>query len=338
MASIARSDGLKQLDAGGAARLLDEAARLAGDAEKISVRVGRLADMVREGDHFAALDGRSLIGADDIARAVSAKEDRSGRLKALEHELIQRRIVFIDTDGAKAGQVNGLTVLSAAGFAFGMPARITARVSPGDGRIVDIERVAKFAGPSHIKGIQILSGYLNGAYAIGRPLSVSASVAFEQSYGVIDGDSASAAELIAILSAIAGVPVKQGIALTGSINQHGEMQPIGGANEKIEGFFDVCAARGLSRHHGVIVPKANAATLMLRDDVVQAAREGRFAVYAAATIDEAIEVLTGMKAGQRRRDGSFPRGTFNRLVQERLIDFARPRVLKPVHLDGWWRF
>lgn len=338
MASIARSDGLKQLDAGGAARLLDEASRQAGDAEKISVRIGRLADVMREGDHYAAVEGRSLISASDIARAVAAKDDRSGRFKALEHELIQRRIVFIDTDGAKAGQVNGLTVLGTAGYSFGLPARITARVSPGEGRIVDIERVARFSGPSHVKGVQILSGYLNGAYAVGRPLAVSASVAFEQSYGVIDGDSASAAELVAILSAIAGVPVKQGIALTGAINQHGGMQPIGGANEKIEGFFDVCMARGLQRHHGVIIPKANVVTLMLREDVVRAAQEGRFAIYAVETVDEALEVLTGMAAGARRRDGSFPRGSFNRIVHERLLDFARPRVLKPVHLDGWWRF
>jgi lon-related putative ATP-dependent protease len=338
MASIARSDGLKQLDAGGAARLLDEAARQAGDAEKISVRTGRLADLLREGDHYAALAGRTLVGAEDIARAVAAKEDRSGRLKALEHELVQRRIVFIDTEGAKAGQVNGLTVLSAAGFAFGMPARITAQVGPGEGRIVDIERVAKFSGPSHVKGVQILTGYLNGVYAHGRPLSISASVAFEQSYGPIDGDSASAAELIAILSAIAGIPLHQGIAITGSINQHGQMQPIGGANEKIEGFFDICAARGLANGHGVIIPKANVVMLMLRDDVVEAVRKGLFAVYAVASVDEAIEVLTGMTAGAKRRDGSFARRSFNAKVQDRLLDFARPRLLKPVRLDGWWRF
>jgi lon-related putative ATP-dependent protease len=338
MASIARSDGLKQLDAGGAARLLDEAARQAGDAEKISVRTGRLADFLREGDHYAALAGRALVGAEDIARAVAAKEDRSGRLKALEHELVQRRIVFIDTDGAKAGQVNGLTVLSAAGFAFGMPARITAQVGPGEGRIIDIERVAKFSGPSHVKGVQILTGYLNGVYARGRALSISASVAFEQSYGPIDGDSASAAELIAILSAIAGVPLHQGIAITGSINQHGQMQPIGGANEKIEGFFDICAARGLGSGHGVIIPRANVVTLMLRDDVVEAVRKGLFAVYAIGSVDEAIEVLTGMTAGARRRDGSFARRSFNAKIQDRLLDFARPRVLKPVRLDGWWRF
>ena len=337
MASMARAEGLKQLDRGGAARLIDEAARQAGDAEKISVRTGRLADLVREGDHYAAQSGMSLIGAEDIAAAVAARDDRSGHLKALEQELVQRRILFIDTEGEKAGQVNGLTVLSAAGFAFGMPARITAQVAPGEGRIVDIERVAKFSGPSHVKGVQILSGYLSGAYATGRPLSIHASVAFEQSYGPIDGDSASAAELIAILSAIARVPLRQSIAITGSINQHGQMQPIGGANEKIEGFFDICAARGLAGQHGVIIPKANVVTLMLRDDVVEAARMGYFAVYAVETVDEAIGVLTGLTAGARRRDGTFPRRSFNRKVQERLIDLARPRLLKPVHLDGWWR-
>ncbi len=235
---------------------------------------------------------------------------------------MQRRILFIDTDGAKAGQVNGLTVLSAAGFAFGMPARITAQVGPGEGRIVDIERVAEFSGPSHIKGVQILTGYLTGVYARGRPLSISASVAFEQSYGPIDGDSASAAELIAILSAIADVPIRQSIAITGSINQHGQMQPIGGANEKIEGFFDICAARGLANGHGVIIPKANVVTLMLRDDVVEAARKGLFAIYAVASVDEAIEVLTGMTAGAKRRDGSFSRRSFNAKVQDRLLDFA----------------
>ncbi len=338
MASIARSDGLKQMDRGGAARLLDEASRQAGDAEKISVRTGKLADLLREADHYAALAGRTLIGADDVARAVAAKEDRSGRLKALEHELVQRRILFIDTDGARAGQVNGLTVLSAAGFAFGMPARITAQVGPGDGRIVDIERAAKFSGPSHVKGLQILSGYLNGAYATGRPLSICAHVAFEQSYGPIDGDSASAAELVAILSAIAQVPLRQGIAITGSINQHGQMQPIGGANEKIEGFFDICAARGLKGHHGVIIPKTNLMSLMLRSDVVEAAARGLFAIYAVETVDEAIEVLTGLPAGTRRRGGGFSRRSFNAKVQDRLLDFARPRLLKPVHLDGWWRY
>lgn len=338
LADVARSDGLKQLDRTGAARIIDEAARMAGDAEKISVRTGRLADLMREADHFAGLAGRSLIADNDVARAIAAKEDRAGRLKALEHELIARRIVFIDTAGAKAGQVNGISVLSVAGFAFGMPARITARVQPGNGRVIDIERLAELSGPSHAKGVQILSGYLNGHYAVSRSLSLSASLAFEQSYGPIDGDSASAAELVAILSAIADVPLKQGIAITGSINQHGAIQPIGGANEKIEGFFDVCAARGFAKGNGVIIPKANLVNLMLRDDVVAAARDGRFAVYAVETVDEAIEVLTGMKAGARRPNGVFPRGSFNRRVSDRLTWFARPRILRPIRLDGWWPF
>ncbi|MGD0190761.1 MAG: AAA family ATPase [Rhizomicrobium sp.] len=338
LSDVARTDSLKQLDRSGAARVVDEASRMAGDAEKISVRTGRLADLMREADHFAGVAGRSLITGEDVSRAVAAKEDRAGRLKALEHELIKRRIVLIDTDGAKVGQVNGITVLSLAGFAFGLPARITARVRPGNGRVTDIERLAEFSGPSHLKGVQILSGYLNGHYAVTRPLSLSASLAFEQSYGPIDGDSASAAELIAILSAIADVPLKQGIGITGSINQHGIVQPIGGANEKIEGFFDVCASRGFTKGNGVIIPKANTINLMLRDDVVAAARDGRFHIWAMETVDEAIEVLTGMKAGARRKSGSFPRGTFNRRVSDRLTWFARPRILRPIHLDGWWPF
>jgi lon-related putative ATP-dependent protease len=338
MSGVAREDGLKQFDRTGAARLIDEAARMAGDAEKISVRTSRLADLMREADHFAGEAGRSLIGAADIERAVTAKEDRGGRFKALEQELIKRNILFIDTDGAKAGQVNGLTVMSASGFAFGMPARITAQVRPGPGRVTDIERLAEFSGPSHIKGVQILSGYLNGHYSHSRSLSLSASVAFEQSYGPIDGDSASAGELIAILSAIADVPLKQSIAITGSINQRGQIQPIGGVNEKIEGFFDVCSARGLTKHHGVVIPKANIVNLMLRDDVVDAARKGKFSVYAVEHVDEAIEVLTGLRAGDRRSGGGFPRGSFNRKVADRLTYFARPRILRPIRLDGWWPF
>ncbi len=338
MSSVARADGLKQMDRSGAARLIDEAARMAGDAEKISVRTGRLADLMREADHFAGEAARSLICAADITRAVAAKEDRGGRLKALEQELIKRNILFIDTDGTKVGQVNGLTVLSASGFAFGMPARITAAVRPGNGRITDIERLAEFSGPTHIKGVQILSGYLNGHYSMSRPLSLSASVAFEQSYGPIDGDSASTGELIAILSAIADVPVKQSLAITGSINQRGQIQPIGGANEKIEGFYDICVARGLTRQHGVIIPRTNTMNLMLRDDVVEAARKGRFAIYAVEHVDEAIEILTGMKAGARRAGGGFPRGSFNRRVADRLTYFARPRILRPIRLDGWWPF
>jgi lon-related putative ATP-dependent protease len=337
-ASVARSNGLKHLDRGAAARMIDEAARMAGDAEKVSVRTSRLTDLLREADHFAGSSGRTMITADDVKLAVDAKEDRAGRIKALEQELIRRNIIFIDTDGAKAGQVNALTVLSLAGFSFGMPARVTAQVRPGDGRVTDIERLAEFSGPTHAKGVQIISGYLNGYYSATRPLSLSASVAFEQSYGPIDGDSASTAELIAILSAIADVPLKQSLAITGSVNQRGVIQPIGGANEKIEGFFDVCAMRGLTKGHGVIIPKANVVNLMLRDDVLDAVRSGRFAVYAVENVNEAIEILTGMRAGTRRSGGGFPVGTFNARVAKRFDHYARPRILRPIRLGGWWPF
>jgi lon-related putative ATP-dependent protease len=338
LASVSRADGLKHLDRSGAARMLDEAARMAGDAEKLSVRTARLTDLLREADHFAAAARRTVITAQDVREAVAAKEDRAGRLKALEHELVQRGIIYIDTDGAKSGQVNALTVMSLAGFSFGAPARLTAQVRPGDGRVTDIERLADFSGPTHAKGVQILSGFLNGHYSATRPVSLSASVAFEQSYGPIDGDSASAAELIAILSAIADVPVKQGIAITGSIDQRGRIQPIGGANEKIEGFFDICALRAPGKGQGVIIPRANTVNLMLRDDVLDAVRAGRFCVYAVETIDEALEILTGMKAGARRSNGTFPSGTFNARVAKRLDHFARPRILRPIRLDGWWPF
>jgi lon-related putative ATP-dependent protease len=337
-ASVARSNGLKHLDRSGAARMIDEAARMAGDAEKVSVRTSRLTDLLREADHFAGAQGRATISAEDVKLAVDAKEDRAGRIKALEQEMIRRNIIFIDTDGAKAGQINALTVLSLAGYAFGVPARVTAQVRPGDGRITDIERLAEFSGPSHAKGVQILSGYLNGYYSMTRPLSLSASVAFEQSYGPIDGDSASAAELIAILSAIADVPLKQCLAVTGSVNQRGVIQPIGGANEKIEGFFDICAMRGLAKGHGVIIPKANVVNLMLRDDVLDAVRKGRFSVYAVETVNEAIEILTGLRAGTRSGSGGFPMGTFNARVAKRLDHYARPRVLRPIRLGGWWPF
>ncbi len=334
MSDVSRQDGLRPLDRTGAARMLDEASRNAGDAEKIAVRTSRLADLMREADLFARERQRNFVSGQDVALAVAAKDDRAGRLKAMERELIRRGTMFIDTTGAAVGQVNALTVLSMPGYAFGVPARITAQVRPGPGCVLDIERLAEFSGPSHAKGVHILAGYLNGHYSHIHPLSLSASVAFEQSYGPIDGDSASAAELLAILSAIANVPLRQEIAITGSINQHGVIQPIGGVNEKIEGFFDACLTRGLQPGNGVIVPRANLANLMLRDDVVEAARQGRFSVYAIDTINDAIEILTGMTAGMPAQYGAFSAGSFNRLVAERLLYFARPRRLRPIRLDG----
>src|SRR6185437_16785339 len=223
------------------------------------------------------------------------------------------------------GQVNGLSVLSLAGHAFGTPTRITARVRPGTGRIVDIEREVELSGPLHSKGVLILSGFIAGRYALNAAMSLYASLVFEQSYGGVDGDSASSTELYALLSALAELPIRQEFAVTGSVDQLGQVQPIGGVNEKIEGFFDVCAARGLTGTQGVIIPRANTQHLMLRADVVDACAAGRFAVYAVRTIDEGIRLLTGHDAGERGADGRYPEGSVNHLVEDRLEAFARSR-------------
>jgi predicted ATP-dependent protease len=220
------------------------------------------------------------------------------------------------------GQINGLSVLQLGSFSFGRPSRITARVRLGAGRVVDIEREAKLGGPLHSKGVMILWGFLAGRYALEVPLALAATLVFEQSYGGVDGDSASSAELYALISALAEVPIKQALAVTGSVNQHGEVQAIGGVNEKIEGFFDVCKARGLNEEQGVLIPKSNVQHLMLREDVVEAARNGQFSIYPVAHIDEGIEILTGVKAGERGADGLFAAGTINRLVEDKLKAFA----------------
>ena len=335
VAAMSRRDRIRHLDRTGAARLIDEASRMAGDAERISVRIGHIYDLVCEANAYAADSGRLLIASWDIERALAAKEDRAGRMKALEQNLIRRRLVFVETDGARVGQVNALTVIKAGAHDFGAPARITASVGPGQALGVRIERLANYTGLTPRRGAQTLMGYLNATYAPFVPLSLMASVAFEQCYGPIDGDSASAAELIAILSGIADVPVAQGIGVTGSIDQHGAMQPVGSINQKIEGFFDICMMRGLKPGHGVIIPKANTVNLMLREDVAEAARRAAFAIYAVETVGEAVEILTGLPRGARGAR-NFARGSFNRLVVENLTEFARPRILRPVQLDRWW--
>jgi predicted ATP-dependent protease len=237
-------------------------------------------------------------------------------------EIINREIVLVDTEGSKVGQINGLSVLQLGNFSFGRPSRITARVRMGSGRVTDIEREAKLGGPLHSKGVMILWGYLAGFYAQDVPLALAASLVFEQSYGGVDGDSASSAELYALLSALSEVPIRQSLAVTGSVNQWGEVQAIGGVNEKIEGFFDVCRARGLTGDQGVLIPKSNIQHLMLRDDVVEAAKSGKFSVYAVEHISEGMEILTGVKAGERNAEGRFPAGTINRLVEDKLRSFA----------------
>ena len=238
---------------------------------------------------------------------------------------ILRGSVLIDTEGAKIGQINGLAVLQTGRFAFGKPSRITVRLRVGTGKVIDIEREVELGGPLHSKGVLILSSYLATRYATDRPLSLSASIVFEQSYGGVDGDSASSTELYALLSALAEVPIQQNLAVTGAVNQNGEVQAIGGANEKIEGFFDVCSARGLNGKQGVLIPQSNVKNLMLRRDVLAAVSDGQFHIYAVATIDEGIEILTGTAAGTRDKNGAFPAKSINGMVEARLHKLADQR-------------
>jgi predicted ATP-dependent protease len=302
--------------------MIEHSSRLAGDAGKLSVRMQRISDLLCEADYWAGKEELAVVGAAAVQRAIDAQEERSGRLRARLQEEILRETLLIDTEGEQIGQVNGLSCIELGGFAFGHPSRITARVRLGGGKLVDIEREVEMGGPIHSKGVLILSGFLQGRYVPDRPLTLSASLVFEQNYGGVEGDSASLAELCTLLSALADAPISQSLAVTGSINQHGQVQAVGAANEKIEGFFDVCKARGLTGKQGVLIPSANVKHLMLRHEVIEACAAGTFSVHAVDTIDQAIELLTGVPAGERTREGAFPKATLNQRVEQRLVDFA----------------
>ncbi len=322
IASVVKEHGLKPLDASAVARVIDEGARLADDREKLSIELGRISDIVREADYWSGQAKRKITSRQDVARAIDEHIQRSDRLRDRAQETIDRGIVLLDTEGAHVGRINGLSVIQLGNFSFGRPSRITARVRLGSGRVTDVEREAKLGGPLHSKGVMILWGFLAGRYALEVPLALAATLVFEQSYGGVDGDSASSAELYALLSALSDVPIRQSLAVTGSVNQQGEVQAIGGVNEKIEGFFDTCRARGLNEEQGVLIPKSNVQHLMLREDVVEAVKNGQFAIYPVGTIDEGVEILTGVKAGERGGDGRFPAGTINRLAEDKLRSFA----------------
>jgi len=326
MSSLARKEGLRPLDRTAVARVIEHSARMVGDVEKLSVRMQSVADLLREADYWAGQAGNGVVTAADVQRAIDAQIYRSDRLRERVQEEILRGTILIDTEGEKVGQVNGLSVIQLGGFAFGHPSRITARVRMGKGEVVDIEREVELGGPIHSKGVLILSGFLGARYTTYHPLSLSASLVFEQSYGGVEGDSASSAELYALLSAIAQVPIKQSLAVTGSVNQHGQIQAIGGVNEKIEGFFDVCKARGLTGEQGVLIPASNVNHLMLRQDVVEAVAEGRFYIYPVETVDQGIEILTGLPAGEPDEEGNYPEGTVNGLVQAQLVKMAEQRA------------
>jgi len=322
VAGMAKRCKLRALDSGAVARTIEHASRLAGDARKLTLEVESIVDLLHEADHLAGTADRAVIGATDVQAAIDAQDRRAGRIRDRIREAILRRTLLIDTSGAQVGQINGLSVMTLAGTAFGHPTRITARLRLGKGDVVDIEREVELGGPIHSKGVLILSGFLGGRFGRSRPLSIGASLVFEQSYGGVEGDSASMAELCALLSAISGVPIAQRFAVTGSINQHGDVQPIGGVNEKIEGFFDICAARGLDGSHAVIIPRANVDNLMLKPAVVDAARAGKFSVHAVATVDEALALLTGVSAGEADADGHFPPATVNGRVEAELTTLA----------------
>ena len=312
----------RHLDRSAIAKLLEHAARMAGDREKLSTQFGELTDVVREADFWAKEEGSNYVVASHIQRAIREKVYRSSQVKEKIQEMIVRGSILIDTDGDAVGQVNGLAVLRMGDFMFGKPSRITASVGPGREGIMDIEREVELGGALHSKGVLILNGYLAREFAQDQPLSLSARLVFEQSYDGVDGDSASSTELYAVLSALSGLPIRQGIAVTGSVNQAGEVQAIGGVNHKTEGFFDVCAAQGLTGNQGVLIPESNVANLMLREDVVGAVEAGQFHVWAVKTINQGIEVLTGVEAGERQVEGGFPEGSVNDLVDCRLQELG----------------
>jgi lon-related putative ATP-dependent protease len=314
--------GLRHFDRGAVARVVEQGSRLREDQRKLSTRLLDVSDLVTEASFWAGKAGRDVVTAADVDQAVSKKDDRSSLLEDRMREMVDRRTIVIDTEGARTGQLNGLTVLELGDHSFGQPVRITATTSLGRGSIESIERQVELSGPIHSKGVLILSGYLAEQYAQDWPLALRATLTFEQSYDEVEGDSASSAELYALLSALSGVPIAQGLAVTGSVNQHGEVQAVGGVTRKVEGFFHVCRQRGLTGTQGVVIPAANVASLMLDDEVVQAVREGRFHVHAVRTVDEAIELLSGTPAGERRPDGGYPEGTVHRLVADRLQAYA----------------
>jgi lon-related putative ATP-dependent protease len=316
---MCQEEGLRPFAPDGVARLVEHGSRLAEHKERLSARLGLLLDLVRESAYCAERDGHPLVTGADVARAIA---DRTRRVNLLEERvgrMISEGTLLLATEGHAVGQVNGISVLSTGDHAFGRPCRITARAFSGEPGVLDIEREAKLGGRVHSKGVMILTGFLAGRYAREYPLALSASIAFEQQYEEVEGDSASSAELYALLSSVAGIPLAQGIAVTGSVNQQGEIRPVGGINEKIEGFFDACRLHGFTGAQGVLIPEANVRHLMLREDVAAAVREETFHVYAVRTVDEGLEVLSNREAGEPRPDGSYPEGSFNEAVRQALL-------------------
>ena len=319
---ICHEENLKPFDRSGAAGVVEYGVRLAGKQEKLSTRFHQIADLVREASYWADEQGSAHVTETHVDMAVQSRIERLNLVEAKIQEMIHEGQIMIDTDGSVVGQVNGLSILDMGDYAFGRPSRITAKTAMGKSGVINIEREVEMSGPIHNKGVYILNGYLRGKYAQDKPLNISASLCFEQSYSGVDGDSASSTEVYALLSSLSELPIRQDLAVTGSVNQKGEIQPIGGVNHKIEGFFDICKVRGLTGTQGVMIPHQNVGDLMLRKDVVEAVRKGQFHIYPVTTIDQGIEILTGIKAGERQENGTYEAETVNDQVDRKLRALA----------------
>ncbi len=320
---ICHDENLLPFDRSGVAAVIEYGVRLAGRQKKLSTEFHRITDIIREASYWAKKDTSDMVYEKHVERAINEKIYRKKMIEDKIQEMIDEGIILIDADGTKVGQVNGLSVYDMGEYSFGKPSRITAKTSMGKAGIINIEREADLSGRTHNKGVLILAGYLRGKYAQDKPLTLTASLAFEQSYAGVDGDSASSTEVYAILSSISGLPLRQDMAVTGSINQNGEIQPIGGVNQKIEGFFDVCRNRGLTGKQGVIIPHQNVGDLMLRKDVVESVAAGKFHIYPIQNIDQGIEILTGVPAGEKGMDGTYPSGTVNYILDQKLRELAK---------------
>ena len=318
IAGLQKENELTALNINAVQRTIEHCSRLVEDSEKLSLHMGSLLDLLREGDYWAKQAKRQEISEHDIEKAIDTRRYRQDQIHERVHEQIIRGNYLLDTSGEKVAQINALSVIQLGDYSFGRPSRITATARLGQGKVIDIEREVKLGGSIHSKGVLILSSYLANRYAKDQPISLSASLVFEQSYGYVEGDSASAAELCALLSALSEVPIKQNFSVTGSVNQYGEIQTIGGVNEKIEGFFDVCNARGLTGEQAVVIPQANVKHLMLHADVREAVAQNKFAIYSVQTIDQMMQLMTGKQAGVKDKNKQYPQGSINYLVQKRI--------------------
>ena len=321
--TFCEQEGLPPLNKSAMARIVEYASRLAGDNDKLSTRFTEIAQVVGEAGTWAKLGRSKIVTEDFVDKALSERVDRIKKYDAKYVEMIKENTLLINTKGSLVGEINGLTVMTIGDYSFGKPAKITVNTYTGKEGIVNIEREVEMSGSTHSKGVYILSGYLGELFAQDIPLCLTASICFEQLYNGVDGDSASSTELYGLLSSLSEIPIKQSIAVTGSVNQKGQIQPIGGVNEKIEGFFQICKMRGLDGSHGVVIPIQNVNNLQLSDEVVDAVKNKQFHIYAISTIDEGIEILTGVPAGKKDKEGKFPAGTVNYLVYEKLKKYAK---------------